>query len=203
MFHEVQLAAHLLNPKISNTFIIDYAQAIGLDKNKILQDLGEYCGKQSLWDDPLIWEAATCTDPITWWKGYCPQRELPKLAVIILNLPASAAACERNWSNYSNVKTKKRNRTTVDRTKKLVSINYNLKLFKKIERNKNYKMVNEDNEEIILEVVSDVDDDILEETESTNEEDHQSSSDDDEEEKEYSQTSHSSNDEDYSYVESE
>jgi hypothetical protein len=61
MFHEVQLAAHLLNPKIGNTFIIDYAQATGLDKNRILQDLGEYCGKQSLWDDPLIWEAATCT----------------------------------------------------------------------------------------------------------------------------------------------
>jgi hypothetical protein len=56
MIHEVQLAAHVLNPKISNTktFIIDYAQPIGLDKNKILQDLGEYCGKQSLLDDPKL-----------------------------------------------------------------------------------------------------------------------------------------------------
>jgi hypothetical protein len=91
MIHEVQLAAPLLNPKISNTltmsekeekntktFIIDYAQPIGFYKNKILHNI----------------------------------------------LANSLYRMIRNWSNYSNIKTKKRNRTTIDRTKKLVSIQF-------------------------------------------------------------------------------
>ena len=69
--------------------------------------------------------------PTAWWKGFCARREFSKLAVIILNLPSTAAACERNWSTFSNIKTIKRNRLDRTRTTKLVAIKYNLGLLRK------------------------------------------------------------------------
>lgn len=163
MYHVAQLAAHLLNPKIKDifllseeqekmakTFIIDYSLSIGLDRNKILKDLGEYCSKRALWDDPNIWDAAGQTDPITWWKGYCSQRELHKVAVILISFPAVAAACEGSWSRDvdANIAAKKGNYLTVDQTKKLLYVNYNLELFKRIERSRNASYSNSTGKEI-------------------------------------------------------
>ena len=51
--------------------------------------------------------------------------------MIILNLPSTAAACERNWSTFANIKTIKRNRLDRTRTTKLVAIKYDLGLLRK------------------------------------------------------------------------
>lgn len=51
-----------------------------------------------------------------------------QIAIRILNFPATSASCERNWKVFSSVKTKKRNRLTIERTEKLVAIKYNLTL---------------------------------------------------------------------------
>ncbi|KAF2879484.1 hypothetical protein ILUMI_26679 [Ignelater luminosus] len=49
---------------------------------------------------------------------------------VLLSEPATSAASEHNWSAFSNIKTKKRNKLTVDRTHKLVPIKFNLEIFK-------------------------------------------------------------------------
>ncbi|KAL7384017.1 hypothetical protein ABVT39_022676 [Epinephelus coioides] len=51
------------------------------------------------------------------------------LASIILQIPPSSAASERNWSLFGNTRTKVRNRLTNVRVEKLVGIRANLGLF--------------------------------------------------------------------------
>jgi len=54
--------------------------------------------------------------------------QITKLAVRILAIPTSSAASERNWSTFSYIHDKKRNRLTDDRVLKLVYIYSNYKL---------------------------------------------------------------------------
>ena len=48
------------------------------------------------------------------------------LAIRLLQLPSSAAACDRNWSQQGLVHTKLRNRLTPDKVKKLVAVKASL-----------------------------------------------------------------------------
>ena len=49
----------------------------------------------------------------------------------ILGLTCSASACERNWSTFNQVHTKRRNRLATSRMNSLVYIMYNKKLWHK------------------------------------------------------------------------
>ena len=72
-------------------------------------------------------------DPRMFWKvhGYmAPQ--LAKLAVKILNLPATSGAAERCWSPYDFIHNKRRNRLRKDRAEKLVAIFSNCRLLRKV-----------------------------------------------------------------------
>ena len=53
---------------------------------------------------------------------------LRKLAVRILSQTASSSACERNWSTFSLIHTKQRNRLAYTRLEQLVFCSYNMKL---------------------------------------------------------------------------
>lgn len=121
MYHKVQLAAYMLNPKLklencvlseeeeqeAVEFIMDLAQHLHLNVQDVIKDMGQYNALEGVWSRQSIWNAAKEMSAVTWWKGYCQHRELHKLAKIVFNLPTTAAACERNWSTFSNVKTKK------------------------------------------------------------------------------------------------
>ena len=47
--------------------------------------------------------------------------------------PTSACACERNWSTYDYIHSKKRNKLAPARAEKLVYVFSNLRLLKKVE----------------------------------------------------------------------
>ena len=57
--------------------------------------------------------------------------ELMMFATKILGLTCSASACERNWSTFNQVHTKRRNRLTTSKMNSLVYIMYNKKLKRK------------------------------------------------------------------------
>eukprot|EP00253_Pinus_taeda_P001833 PITA_01833 len=62
-----------------------------------------------------------------WWEafgGHCP--ELQKFAIRILSQTCSATGCERNWSVFERIHTKKRNRLDQKRLNDLVYVQYNL-----------------------------------------------------------------------------
>ncbi|XP_031131697.1 uncharacterized protein LOC116033083 [Ipomoea triloba] len=67
--------------------------------------------------------------PIEWWTQYGDGTpELQKFAIKVLGLTCSSSGCERNWSAFNQVHTKRRNRLTTTRMNALVYILYNKKL---------------------------------------------------------------------------
>jgi hypothetical protein len=64
-----------------------------------------------------------------WWESFasqCPQ--LQKFAIRVLSQTCSASGCERNWSIFERIHTKKRNRLEQKRLNDLVFVQYNLQL---------------------------------------------------------------------------
>ncbi|CAI9291352.1 unnamed protein product [Lactuca saligna] len=67
--------------------------------------------------------------PVIWWGEYGDDApELKSFAIKVLGLTCSASACERNWSTFNQVHTKRRNRLNTERMNNLVYIMYNKKL---------------------------------------------------------------------------
>ncbi|KAK3147263.1 hypothetical protein QOZ80_3BG0280240 [Eleusine coracana subsp. coracana] len=89
---------------------------------------------------------AGCKDfdfnPAKWWGNYGTQvRTLQKMAIRILSHTSSASGCERNWSCYEGIHTKRRNKLTCERLEQLVYVRFNaLHGKKKVKAQKN-KMV--------------------------------------------------------------
>ncbi|XP_028122853.1 adenylate kinase isoenzyme 6 homolog HBR1-like [Camellia sinensis] len=81
--------------------------------------------------------------PALWWKSYEEEcKELQKQAIRVLSLTCSATGCERNWSTFDHVHSKKRNRLEQQRLNALVFVKYNIQLelrqIKRQERGETY-----------------------------------------------------------------
>ncbi|RVW53097.1 hypothetical protein CK203_080670 [Vitis vinifera] len=64
--------------------------------------------------------------PAEWWAAYgASAPNLQKFAMKVLNLTCSASGCERNWSIFENIHSKRRNRLDHQRLNDLVYIKYN------------------------------------------------------------------------------
>eukprot|EP00253_Pinus_taeda_P001823 PITA_01823 len=105
-----------------------------------------------------------------WWEAFgshCPQ--LQKFAIRILSQTCSATGCERNWSVFERIHTKKRNRLDKKRLNDLVYVQYNLRLRRKQLLNKS-----PDSEPIVLEDIDQTSDWVVEShpTEFDSDEDH-------------------------------
>ncbi|XP_062224440.1 uncharacterized protein LOC133922955 [Phragmites australis] len=73
-------------------------------------------------------------NPAKWWLNHGTSTpNLRKLASRIPNLTCSSSACERNWSVFEQVHTKKRNKLLHDRMRDLVFVKFNSKLRNKRE----------------------------------------------------------------------
>eukprot|EP00253_Pinus_taeda_P013074 PITA_13074 len=73
--------------------------------------------------------AREADEPAQWWEafgGHCP--ELQKFAIRILNQTCSAIGCERNWSVFERIHTKKRNYLDQKQLNDLVYVQYKLRL---------------------------------------------------------------------------
>ncbi|KAI5071569.1 hypothetical protein GOP47_0013820 [Adiantum capillus-veneris] len=68
--------------------------------------------------------------PLTWWHSYgrVGLPNLSRIALRILSQDCSAGACERNWSAYSLIHTKIRNRLSTSQLEKLVYCRANMRL---------------------------------------------------------------------------
>ncbi|KAG5560764.1 hypothetical protein RHGRI_003943 [Rhododendron griersonianum] len=64
-----------------------------------------------------------------WWESYGGScKELQELATRVLSLTCSATGCERNWSTFQHIHSKKRNWSEAQRLNALVLVKYNLTL---------------------------------------------------------------------------
>lgn len=67
--------------------------------------------------------------PVDWWDSYgADTPELRNFAMRILSLTCSSSGCERNWSAFEMVHSKRRNRLHQEKMNDLVYVMYNLKL---------------------------------------------------------------------------
>ncbi|XP_070669060.1 uncharacterized protein [Malus domestica] len=80
-------------------------------------------------------------DPATWWSTYgngVPN--LQRIAIKILSLTTSSSGCERNWSTFEGIHTKKRNRLDTTRLNNLVYVQFNARIMNKKKREKEKKV---------------------------------------------------------------
>ncbi|KAL0927528.1 hypothetical protein M5K25_001703 [Dendrobium thyrsiflorum] len=78
--------------------------------------------------------------PVEWWIQFGDSTpELQSFAVRVLGLTCSSSWCERNWSTYSQVQTKRRNRMSTLRMNSLMYIMHNKRLRDRRLRNKGLK----------------------------------------------------------------
>ncbi|KAL0906334.1 hypothetical protein M5K25_024821 [Dendrobium thyrsiflorum] len=78
--------------------------------------------------------------PVEWWIQFGDSTpELQSFAIRVLGLTCSSSGCERNWSTYSQVQTKRRNRLSTLRMNSLVYIMHNKRLRDRRLRNKGLK----------------------------------------------------------------
>eukprot|EP00253_Pinus_taeda_P017432 PITA_17432 len=67
--------------------------------------------------------------PGRWWQFYGSETpELQRFAIGIFSQGSSASACERNWSSFNHIQSKKRNKLLSTRLEDLVYVRSNLKL---------------------------------------------------------------------------
>ncbi|XP_020961369.1 uncharacterized protein LOC107647674 [Arachis ipaensis] len=67
--------------------------------------------------------------PDQWWESYgTGAPNLQKLAIRVLSQTCSSSGCERNWSIFEHIHTKKRNRLEHQKLNDLVFVHYNWRL---------------------------------------------------------------------------
>ncbi|KAK2641469.1 hypothetical protein Ddye_023232 [Dipteronia dyeriana] len=125
-----------------------YPNNIEKQTNIMMTDLAMYTTKEgSFGKTQSIKECVVNNkkyDPVQWWSLFGHQTpDLQWVAKTILALTTSSSWCERNWSTFERIHTKKRNRLDVDRLNNLVYVQFNAKLINKKKRLKN-KELNKD-----------------------------------------------------------
>ncbi|WJX34039.1 hypothetical protein P8452_22189 [Trifolium repens] len=81
--------------------------------------------------------------PDQWWASYGTEApDLKKLAIRILSQTCSASGCERNWSVFEHIHSKKRNRLEHQKLNDLVFVRYNLRLQNRDKKKQNYDPIN-------------------------------------------------------------
>ncbi|KAL7582695.1 uncharacterized protein LOC128128963 [Lactuca sativa] len=154
----LHLTAYLLNPyylyknpEIQNDIdvtdaIVDFVDTIypgdhSLQNHIVMVELPVYMGKQEKFSREIAIKGCEVNndkfDPANWWVAYgASTPQLRKIATRILSLTTSSSGCERNWSTFEGVHTKKRNRLETSKLNNLVFVQFNANL---MENNKKRK----------------------------------------------------------------
>ncbi|CAH1433741.1 unnamed protein product [Lactuca virosa] len=71
--------------------------------------------------------------PADWWASYrYSMPNLKKFAILVLSLTCSATSCQRNWSVFQHLLTKKRNRLARSRLNDMVFVKFNRALDRRV-----------------------------------------------------------------------
>jgi hypothetical protein len=99
----------------------------------ILSELDSFRSLRGYENSPNV-KAAAVGDPpmmsgVTWWRTfYQSLTHLAPIAIRLLSVCPSASACETNWSEWSLIHNKRRNRLNSQRGDKLVYVYHNRRL---------------------------------------------------------------------------
>ncbi|XP_052119071.1 uncharacterized protein LOC107494867 [Arachis duranensis] len=116
-------AAYYLNPHYH------YEPNFMEERKKVGLQLPDFHYARGLFRNETAKSSRKTMLPAEWWDFYgdsCP--ELKKFAIRVLRLTCSSSGCERNWSAFEMVHTKRKNRLHQKKMNDLVYVMYNLKL---------------------------------------------------------------------------
>ncbi|KAI0528848.1 hypothetical protein KFK09_001391 [Dendrobium nobile] len=142
LHQHLHAAAYYLNPQFhyDKDFHVDKEVKIGLyacmdrliseeDYLKVNDQLEEFHLKKGMFGFRAAQACYKTRSPERWWSQFGDDvPELKAFAVKVLRLTCSTSACERNWSIFNQIHTKRRNRLATDRMNKLVYVMFNKKL---------------------------------------------------------------------------
>ncbi|KAK8916557.1 hypothetical protein KSP39_PZI022500 [Platanthera zijinensis] len=98
-------------------------------QDRIAEQGTSYKASRNCFGKPQAIRQRTTLNPMDWWGAHGgPNVDLTKVALRILGLCCSSSSCERNWSTFEFIHTKKRNRLEHQRLSDLVYIQYNRRL---------------------------------------------------------------------------
>ena len=95
-------------------------------QDKISDELAKYRAADANFGRAMAIRQRTTKAPAEWWTTFGTSTpNLQKFAVRVLSLTCSASGCERNWSVFEHLHSKKRNRLSQARLNDLVFVKYN------------------------------------------------------------------------------
>nr|XP_025648144.1 uncharacterized protein LOC112743146 [Arachis hypogaea] len=106
-----------------------YCKCNNLDSVQAMKEIHLYRDRKESFDRQEVIPAASELKPDEWWRlfgGSAPC--LQKIAVRILSQASASFGCERNWSLFYQIHTKRRNRLEHDKLNDNVYVTYNLHL---------------------------------------------------------------------------
>ncbi|KAL6581945.1 hypothetical protein OROMI_005959 [Orobanche minor] len=96
---------------------------------KISDQVDDYDNLRGSFGKQLAIKQQKTKNPLDWWNAFGGLHiELQSLAMRIISLCCSSSGCERNWSTFEFIHTKKRNRLEHKRLNDLVYVQYNRKI---------------------------------------------------------------------------
>lgn len=136
----IHYAANLLDPRFQGRRLTDVQRLEALqyienlavhlriknEEGSLLANLGDFRDHTGYFSHDVLWTAARSHKPSAWWKGLCGEQPIAPLACLLLQLPCSGAAAERNWSQQGSVHTDERNRFLPEKVEKIVSVKADL-----------------------------------------------------------------------------
>ncbi|XP_057787070.1 uncharacterized protein LOC131004405 [Salvia miltiorrhiza] len=104
-------------------------------QDKIMVELDAYKNATGVFGNAMAIRHRKMKSPTDWWSCYgSSSPNLKSFAIKVLSLTCSATGCERNWSVFQHLHTKKRNRLAQDRLNHLVYVKYNRTLERRYKR---------------------------------------------------------------------
>ncbi|XP_060211283.1 uncharacterized protein LOC132638410 [Lycium barbarum] len=100
----------LLNAKVTKGFYESVAKLVpNIDEQDQIGDqLSAYTNSEGTFGFPMAIRQRKKKSPVEWWRLYGGDTpELQKFVIKVLGLTCSSSGCERNWSVFEHVRTKK------------------------------------------------------------------------------------------------
>ncbi|KAE8726885.1 3-hydroxyisobutyryl-CoA hydrolase 1-like [Hibiscus syriacus] len=97
-----------------------------VDQGKIEDQLSLYRNAEGIFGMAICIRQREAKSPAEWWASFGNDApELKKFAIKVLSLTCNASGCERNWSIFSLLHNKRRNRLAQTQLNNLVYVKYN------------------------------------------------------------------------------
>ncbi|KAI3507987.1 hypothetical protein L1887_22986 [Cichorium endivia] len=117
-------------------------------QDKISGELDKYRNAEGLFGNVLAIRQRKTKSPADWWASYGSSApNLKKFAIRVLSLTCSATSCERNWSVFQQLHTKRRNRLAQCRLNDMVYVKFNRALERRTKDKEKDRIMLEDIDE--------------------------------------------------------